>query len=103
MKRIKLILAVFLLIVPIVIFGDAASPTDIRPTGVFIKTDEQGNYINDAEFKIHSVNGNVEYEVWKTTEPLAIEVPPAQDMSTRKLETVGTITNNGQYEFFSFT
>ena len=101
MKRIKLILAVFLLIGPIVIFGDAASPTDIRPTGVFIKTDEQGNYINDAEFKIHSVNGNVEYEVWKTTEPLAIEVPPAQDMSTRKLETVGTITNNGQYEFFA--
>ena len=34
------------------------------PHYYFYKTDEQGNNISDAEFKLKSIDGSVEYNVW---------------------------------------
>ncbi|MBR4177921.1 MAG: DUF11 domain-containing protein [Bacilli bacterium] len=97
MKK-TLFLLLVLLILPLKIFAVVD-----RQELIFIKTDEQGNFINDAEFKVHSLDGSIEYEVYKTKEgDFVTGKTPTPQLSTKDYkatfmfgETV--FLNNGQY------
>ena len=71
---------------------------------IFIKVDEQGNYINDAEFKVHSLDGSIEYEVVKTKEAEHLDANSEKTptpMSVKKLA-LGDILDDGQYYFENY-
>ena len=92
MKKVLFLLCLLVLIIPLNVKAYYFSyPIE------FIKVDDQGNYINDAEFYIHSINGNLTFDVVKTTE---ISDSSPTPISTRKLGN-GDIINNGRYEFSS--
>ena len=90
MKKIVVILIMFILIIPLKIGALSGSRY------YFIKTDEQGNFINDAEFKVHSLDGSIEYNVWKNV--LGGKAPTP--MSTIKLA-IDDIAEDGQYYLFN--
>ena len=57
MKKVLLFLLTFLLMTPVFVFAFEV------PKLYFYKHDEQGNIIDEAEFKIRDLNNKVQYDV----------------------------------------
>ena len=85
MKKIFLSIIILLIIVPLKINAFT-----------FIKEDEEGNYINDAEFRVRSLDGSITYNVRRKSELDNQGFRSPTPMSVKKMDTESGLIP-GQY------